>query len=100
MSLQRDLDRLEKQADKNLMNFSEVKCQILHLGSHYAHHRHRLRKTCWKAALQRRQWAETEMKEIQFKHNKTHFTVRVVNHSNTFSREFMECPTLKMLKPK
>lgn len=41
-AIQRDLDRLEKQADRNLMQFSK-KCHTQHLGRNKPRHQYRLR---------------------------------------------------------
>ncbi|KAK4826043.1 hypothetical protein QYF61_003942 [Mycteria americana] len=44
-TLQEDLDRLEKWADKNFMKFSKDKCKVLHLGKHNPGVQHRLGST-------------------------------------------------------
>lgn len=51
-AVQRELERLEKWFDRNLMQLSKGKCRVLHLGRNNP--MHRLGLTGWETALQRR----------------------------------------------
>lgn len=52
MVVQRDFDRLEEGADRNLMKFSNKNCKVLHLQRNNSRYQNGLGQTCCKAALQ------------------------------------------------
>jgi len=55
-AVQWDLDRLERWAESNLMSFSRGECRFLDLGRNYGAHQYSQGLSCWKEALQRRNW--------------------------------------------
>ncbi|KAK4806711.1 hypothetical protein QYF61_027712 [Mycteria americana] len=55
-AIQRDLNRLEKWADRNLMQFSKGKRKVLPLTRNNPMHQDKLGPTDWTAAWQKRPW--------------------------------------------
>ncbi|KAK4828882.1 hypothetical protein QYF61_001440 [Mycteria americana] len=54
-AIQRDLNRLEEWANRNVMQFNK-KSKVLHLGRSNPMHQYMLGPPSWKAALQKRTW--------------------------------------------
>ena len=53
-AMQRDLNRLEKWADWNLMKFNRGNCKVLHLRRNNPMHKYMVGPTVWRTAWQRR----------------------------------------------
>ncbi|KAK4817459.1 hypothetical protein QYF61_015614 [Mycteria americana] len=56
-AVQRDLDKLEKWAERNIVQFNNEKGKVLHLGKNNLRHWYMLGLPSWKAASQKRTWA-------------------------------------------
>jgi len=53
-AIQKDPNRMEKRADKDLIKFNRWNCQVLHLGGSNPKHQDGLASNSWEVALQRR----------------------------------------------
>ena len=53
-AIQRDLDELEKWADRNLMKFNKQKCKALHLGRNTTRHQYTLEGSQLETSLSRK----------------------------------------------
>jgi len=56
-AIQRDLDKLKKWADRNLLKFNESKCKILHQDWNNPMQQYRPWHTVYEEALQQRTWS-------------------------------------------
>ncbi|KAK4831080.1 hypothetical protein QYF61_015278 [Mycteria americana] len=109
-AIQRDLNRLEKWADRNLVKFNKGKFKVLHLRRNNPMHQYNLEKrrlsailsmcinTCGAHWKDEKQWAQTEIQELPIKHKKNFFTVKVVRHWNRLPRGVVESPCFEIFK--
>ncbi|KAK4830060.1 hypothetical protein QYF61_008398 [Mycteria americana] len=117
-AIQRDLDRLEKWSNRNLMNFNKEKFKVLHQGRNNSRHQYMLGATQLKSSLaendsgvlvdtklnrsfhDRTRGNGHKLKQKTFPLNirKHFFTVRVTKHWHKLPRKVVQSPSLEIFR--
>ncbi|KAK4829514.1 hypothetical protein QYF61_005153 [Mycteria americana] len=82
-SIQNDLDKPEKGADKNLMKFNKGKCKVLHVGRNNPSHQYML---------------GANQPESNFAEKDLGVQCSMTEHWNRLPREVVESPSLEIFK--
>lgn len=91
--LQRDLEKLEKCDDKNLLEFSKGRCWVLFLGRNTPWHQQRLRST-WKAFCKEHRLTMGQWCALAEQKNKGTLGCTRQSAASRSRELFLECPVL------